>query len=99
MAEADATQGRLISLTKLFNAVIHGRRELKSPADGNRFIESLYSQQDPSRAVESLIAAPNGLSSIAKAFRFSGDSAFLNGPGAEALQYLSHPSLFPASRT
>ena len=93
MANSEPEQRRLVGLTKLFNAVIHRRRELRSPADGNRFIEAFCAQEDPCRSVESLIAAPNGLHAIAKAFRFSGDSAFLNGPSAAALLYLSHPSL------
>ena len=93
MATPEAMQNRQIGLTKFFNAVLLGRRELKSLADGNRFIEALCAQEDPGKTVESLIAAPEGLSSIAKAFRFSGDSAFLNGPSADALLYLSHPSL------
>ena len=92
MADLESEQRR-VRLTKLFNAVIYGRREINSAADGNRFVEALCTQEDPSRTVESLIAAPKGLNSVAKAFRFSGDSAFLNGPSAATLIYLSHPSL------
>lgn len=93
MADQEALQKRLDGLTKVFHAVIHGHRELKSPADGNRFLEAFYSQKDACKSVESLIAAPKGLSSIAKAFRYSGDSAFLNGPSTKTLLHLSHPSL------
>lgn len=93
MADQEAAAKRLVGLTKLFNAVIHGHRELKSTGDGNRFLEALCVQPDASKCVENLIAAPGGLCGIAKAFRFSMDSAFLNGPATSAIRFLSEPSL------
>lgn len=93
MADSDATQKRLVGLTKLFNAAIQGHRELKSSADGNRFLEALCAQPDASKCVENIIAAPKGLTAIAKTFRFSRDSAFLNGPSTTTLHYLSNPSI------
>ncbi|PVI08396.1 P-loop containing nucleoside triphosphate hydrolase protein [Periconia macrospinosa] len=93
MANQEAADKRLAGLTKLFNAVISGRRELKSSADGNRFLEALCAQQDVSKTCEQVIAAPHGLPAIAKAFRFSGDRPFLNGTATTTLHYLSHPSL------
>ena len=93
MADQETLPKRLAGLTKFFNAVIHGHRDLKSPADGNRFLEALCTQEDACKSVESLIAAPKGLSSIAKTFRFSRENAFLNGPSTRILLYLSHPSL------
>lgn len=91
--DQDAAAKRAAGLTKLFNAVIYGRRELKSAADGNRFLEALCSQEDASKCVECLIAAPAGLSAVAKAFRFSRESAFLNGPASSVLLHLSQPSI------
>jgi hypothetical protein len=93
MAEQEAASKRLAGLARLFNAVIHGHRKLQSPQDANRFLEALVAQEDASKCVESLIAAPQGLPATAKAFRFSGSSAFLNGPGASAIRYLSNPSI------
>jgi hypothetical protein len=84
---------RAIRLTKLFNAVIHGHRELKTAADGQRFLEAFCAQEDVTKCVECLIAAPGGLPAVAKSFRYSGDSAFLNGRATSVLHYLSHPSL------
>jgi hypothetical protein len=89
----DEAAKRVVRLTKLFNAVIHGHRELKSAPDGNRFLEALCAQADVAKCVECLIAAPGGLSAVAKAFRFSGDSTFLNGRATSVLLYLSHDSL------
>jgi hypothetical protein len=93
MADQDEAAKRVVRLTKLFNAIIHGHRELKSAADGNRFLEALCAQEDAGKCVECLIAAPEGLSAVAKAFRYSRDSAFLNGPAQIAINYLSTPSL------
>jgi len=91
--EQEAVAKRAAGLTKLFNAVIYGHRELKSAADGNRFLEAVCSQEDASKCVESLIAAPAGLSAVAKAFRSSRDSAFLNGPASSVLLHLSQQSV------
>lgn len=93
MADQGAAAKRAAGLTKLFHAVIHGHRELKSIADSNRFLEAITNQDDPSKCVECLIAAPVGLSAIAKAFRFSNDIAFLNGPATTVILYLSQPSI------
>ncbi|KAF1943538.1 P-loop containing nucleoside triphosphate hydrolase protein [Clathrospora elynae] len=93
MADNEAAAKRAAGLTKLFNGVIHGNRELKSTADGNRFLEALCSQEDVSKCVECLIAAPAGLSAVAKAFRFSRDSGFLNGPATSVLRHLSDASV------
>jgi hypothetical protein len=90
---ADQENVRAVKLTKLFNAVIHGHRNLKSASDGTRFLEALCSQKDVSKSVECLIAASEGLPSVAKAFRFSGDSTFLNGSATLVLHHLSDPSI------
>ncbi|KAL1612781.1 hypothetical protein SLS60_001010 [Paraconiothyrium brasiliense] len=89
----DAAEKRLLGLTKLFNAIIHKRRELKSPGDGIRFLEALCAQRDASKCVESIVAAPGGLAAVAKAFRLSRDSAFLDGPATSVLQYLRDPEI------
>ena len=89
----EAAENRLANLTKLFNAVIHGHRELKNAADGGRFLEALCAQKDASKCVESIVAASGGLTVVAKAFRFSGDSAFLNGRATSVLRYLADPAV------
>lgn len=93
MADQAAAEKRLVGLTKLLNGVIHGHRGLKRLEDGNRFLEALCAQKDASKCIESLIAAPEGVPGIAKAFRFSGDKAFLNGPATSVLRYLSNSSI------
>ncbi|KAH7390934.1 P-loop containing nucleoside triphosphate hydrolase protein [Phaeosphaeria sp. MPI-PUGE-AT-0046c] len=93
MADQGADAKRVAGLTKHFNGVLSGHRELKSAADANRFLEALYTQTDVSKCVEQLIAAPNGLAAIAAAFRFSASSTFINGAATSVLHYLSHPSV------
>ncbi|KAJ5055777.1 P-loop containing nucleoside triphosphate hydrolase protein [Bipolaris maydis] len=93
MEDQPAAAKRAAGLTKLFNAVIHGRRELKTAADGGRFLEALCAQGDASKCVECLVAAPGGLGAVAKAFRFAGDGAFLNGLASSVLLHLSQPSV------
>lgn len=90
MAELDK---RVAGLKRLFSSVVHGNRDLKSAADGSRFLEALCAQEDASKCVEVLVTAPAGLSSIARAFRFSNSSTFINGAAAAVLQYLSDPLL------
>ena len=90
MSEPDK---RAVGLKKLFNAVIHGNRELKSSADGERFLEALSFQEDMSKCVEVVIAAPAGLNAVARAFRFSNSSTFVNGPATSVILRLSDPSL------
>jgi hypothetical protein len=93
MADSEAAAKRVAGLTKLFNLVVHGRRNLNSSADGNRFLEALCSQEDTSKCVELLITTPAGLASVARAFRFSNDTNFLNGPATSCILHFSNPSL------
>lgn len=84
---------RTLGLNKLFSSVVHGNRELKSSADGDRFLEALVAQEDVSKSVEVLIANPAGLGALARAFRFSNSSTFVNGFATAAILYLTDPSL------
>jgi hypothetical protein len=93
MADQEANAKRVAGLTKLFNAVIFGHRALRSAADGNRFLEALCAQEDVSKAVENLVAAPEALGAVAKAFRFSADTTFINGAATSVILHLSHPSV------
>lgn len=93
MADQEAVAKRAAGLTKLFNGVIYGHRELNSSADGIRFLEALCTQEDASKCVECLITAKAGLSAVAKSFRFSRDSTFLNGAATSVIEYLSQASL------
>jgi hypothetical protein len=93
MADKEAAAKRVAGLTKLFNAVIFGHRDIKSAADANRFLESFCVQENVSKCVEQLIAAPSALGAIAKAFRFNADATFINGHATSVIHHLSHPSV------
>jgi hypothetical protein len=93
MADQDAAAKRVAGLTKLFNAIIFGHRELKSQADAHRFLEALCAQSDASKCVEQLVASPDGLGAVAKAFRFSADATFTNGPATAVIHHLSDPAV------
>ncbi|KAK6496366.1 hypothetical protein TWF481_002391 [Arthrobotrys musiformis] len=93
MGDQEDSTTRLTRLTKFFNATIHGHRQLGSAADGNRFLESLCAQEDVTKCVESVVAATGGINAIAKSFRFSRDSVFLNEQAASVLLRLADPSL------
>jgi hypothetical protein len=93
MADQEAAAKRVAGLTKLFNAIIFGHRDLKSAADAQRFLEALCAQSDVPKCVEQLVAAPNGLSAVAKAFRFSANATFINGPATSVIHHLSDPAV------
>jgi len=92
MTDQDAAK-RLAALTKLFNAIIHGHREIKTAGDSNRFLEALCAQEDGSKCVERLIASSAGLAAVGVAFRTTGDSAFLNGWATAVIDRLAQPSV------
>lgn len=93
MADQEAAAKRAAGLTKLFNAIIHGRRDIKTAGDGDRFLEALCSQEDASKCVECLIASSAGLAAVSVAFRLTRESTFLNGLATSVIFRLSEPSV------
>lgn len=95
MADQEAAAKRAAGLTRLFNATIHGHREVKTAGDSNRFLEALCSQEDASKCVECLIASSAGLDALGSALRrhVSGDCDFLNGLAATTILHFSTPSV------
>jgi SpoVK/Ycf46/Vps4 family AAA+-type ATPase len=95
MADQEAAVKRAAGLTRLFNATIHGHRDIKTAGDSNRFLEALCAQEDASKCVECLIASPAGLDALGSAFRrhVSGDCDFLNGLATATILHVSKPSV------
>jgi replication-associated recombination protein RarA len=95
MVDQEAAAKRAAELTRLFNATIHGHREVKTAGDSNRFLEALCSQEDASKCVECLIASSAGLEALGSALRrhVSGDRDFLNGLATATISYFSKPSV------
>lgn len=95
MADQEAAAKRAAGLTKHFNATIHGRREIKTAGDSDRFLEALCSQEDASKCVECLIASSAGLDALGSALRrhVSGDYVFLNGLASTTILHFSKSSV------
>jgi hypothetical protein len=93
MATQEDASTRSARLSKYFELTVKGKRELKSAADGSRFLGALCDETDSSKRVEAIMAAPKGLDACAKAVRLSLDRSFLIGAGTNFLLYLSAPSL------
>lgn len=95
MADQEPKAKRAAGLTRLFNAIIHGHREIKTAGDSNRFLEALCSQEDASKCVECLIASSSGLDALGNALRrhVSGDRDFLNGLATATILHFSNPSV------
>jgi hypothetical protein len=80
-------------LSKHFELVIRGKRDLKTIADGDRFIEAICDEPDATTRVEAIIAADKGLDACRKVVRLSLELPFLLGAATRFLTYLSAPSL------
>jgi len=93
MSAREDSTSRSVRLSKHFELIVKGKREIKSAADGARFLDALCDEADASKRVEALIAAPKGLDACAKAVRLSLDHSFLVGAGTDLLLYLAAPSL------
>ncbi|KAF2471116.1 P-loop containing nucleoside triphosphate hydrolase protein [Lindgomyces ingoldianus] len=93
MAAQEDASSRSARLSKYFDLIVKGKRELKTSADGPRFLEALCDEIDAAKRIEALIAAPKGLEAVAKAVRLSLDRPFLIGAGTDLLLYLTAPSL------
>lgn len=95
MADQETAAKRAAGLTRLFNAVINGHREIKTVGDSDRFLEALCSQEDASKCVECLVASSAGLDALGSALRrhVSGDCDFLNGLASATILHFSQPSV------
>lgn len=95
MANQEAAAKRAIGLTRLFNAIIHGHRQINTAGDSNRFLEALCSQEDVSKCVECLIASSAGLDALGSSFRrhVSGDWDFVNGLATSTILHFTNPSV------
>ncbi|KAL8678753.1 MAG: hypothetical protein Q9186_004904 [Xanthomendoza sp. 1 TL-2023] len=80
-------------LNKLFHAINHGERSLKTTQDGNRYIEAVCCQSDPAACVETIVSTQEGLKALQTSFRFDVSDEFLNGSASDLLGYLQNPDL------
>ncbi|CAA7267397.1 unnamed protein product [Cyclocybe aegerita] len=83
---------RKARLTNLFNSILHSETAI-SPSNGARFLESIYSQDDPSVCMGRVVGSPAGFSALQSAIRYDLSSTFLNTHASFILQYLQHPDI------
>ena len=84
---------RVTKLAKFFNAIISGAQSLKTPKNGDLFLEALCDQPDAPTCIEKIISSQAGLSSIQTCLRFNASASFQNGPATALLRYVQCPSL------
>ena len=80
-------------LYKVFNQILQGKREIKTKADVQQFLEAICDQSDRPMCVEKLVASPAALQSLHRGLRFDTSAAFVNKHTAAFISYLSEPSL------
>ena len=80
-------------LNRYFFAVVQGEQSLKTPKDGNRFIEAICGQPDPPLCIDKIVSGPSGLAALQVALRFSDSADFQNGPATSLIKYIQSPAL------
>ncbi|KAL8744071.1 MAG: hypothetical protein Q9184_008041, partial [Pyrenodesmia sp. 2 TL-2023] len=84
---------RITRLNTFFHSVNKGERSLKTTQDGNRYIEALCQQSDPSSCIDHLVHSLAGMSALQRSLQFDLSESFFNGPASDLLGYLQHPDL------
>ena len=80
-------------LYNVFIQIIQGKREVKTKADVQQFLEAICDQLDRPMCVEKLVASPAALQSLHRGLRFDTSAVFVNNHTAAFISYLSEPSL------
>lgn len=80
-------------LTKQFNAILKGRKELTTARDSDLYLESIIAEPQASTCVEKIAANPPGLNALRLAIRSNLSPDYINGRVAEFLRYIQEPSI------
>lgn len=80
-------------LTKFYESVIHGNKQVKDARNGKLFLQGMCSQPDPPTCLTKLTSSPKGLVTLQACMRMDLSLGFLNGQGAAVIKYLQDPSL------
>lgn len=92
-SSSTASDPRATKLAKFLNSILYGDQNLKTPQNGNLFIEALCAQSDPPACIERVISSPRGLASVQACMRFNAATSFQNGPATCLIRYLQCPAL------
>lgn len=89
-------QDRASKLSNLFNAVLHGKRQIQGTNDASLFLEAAASQADstnPTAIIEELVNSKAGISGIQAAVRKSFKLDFITTSVAPFLKILQDPQI------
>lgn len=80
-------------LKTLFRDSVAGKRPVRTPHDGARFLESVRVQPSPSQCVEMLVSSPSGLTAVRDAVRADLAAPYILSHTLPFLRYLSDHSI------
>ncbi|KAI1495866.1 P-loop containing nucleoside triphosphate hydrolase protein [Biscogniauxia marginata] len=80
-------------LDKLFYNTIEGRWVIRSPADAQRFLESIVNRTDKSDCIERLASSKAGQTALHKSLTLSNSPRSINASVASFLTFLGDPAL------
>ncbi|KAI9729943.1 MAG: hypothetical protein M1834_006140 [Cirrosporium novae-zelandiae] len=84
---------RSARLTRYLDQILSGRYAIKTPANGNLFLEAICDKDDRKICIEKVLASATGLSSLKESFRLDLSDSFLNGHAMKFIRYLQEPGL------
>ncbi|RFU29072.1 hypothetical protein B7463_g7259, partial [Scytalidium lignicola] len=76
-------------LHKFFFAALKGERAIASPNEAKLFLEAVCDREDPSRCIESLVAAAHGLEALKSSLRRDISVVFINQSATPLLRYIA----------
>ncbi|EAQ84249.1 hypothetical protein CHGG_10653 [Chaetomium globosum CBS 148.51] len=92
MSSPDSSR-RVGRLRHVFLETLDGKRFVRSPREGQLFLEALRTQPSPSRCVELLLSKPAGLNAVREAVRSDLSAAFISTHTMPFLRFLSDPGI------
>lgn len=78
---------------RFYRDILHGRESVNDVYGFKRFLEGLFTQEDPVGTVEKLIASPNALAAIRNGLRLDITPVFINKYTARFVRYLNDPKV------
>ncbi|KAF3015010.1 hypothetical protein E8E14_008395 [Neopestalotiopsis sp. 37M] len=84
---------RTIRLTKVFKAILNGKRSITDSGSAKLFLEAVRSQENPTTCIEQILASKHGLTAVQASVRADLSLPFLKENTLGLVQYLSQPSI------
>jgi hypothetical protein len=91
MASTTASNLRSERLTKLFNAVLHGKRNIRSPEDAKLFFEAVRSGSSASVRAEALVSSNPALKAVRESLRADLTTSFIRDHSLTFISYFADP--------